>query len=908
VPVAVSGAHVVGSQATPDGAVDDADADSIEADCVEGAIDWASAVEADGSMSEDLKTRLLTYCEEVREWLSADQQVELRRAAHERQSANLSSRNADYHAKQGESVDDAEAVFNPGQKRVLAELAQTVMEMDVRLQAIDTFVNRLKDAPLMVQLAHVRASLRKHFDILREGAHHYLLFLLGIDAPGAHHERVEIASWMTPAALSDVEIKALVDSVLQGMADDERCAISVSNGLVLVADGANANVLYKHVDGCTYLGDVNAAAHAALREHEKAAMLAEGNYSKFVPGRLPNMRKALYQRASEAYNRALLAADVPPLLGSRHVLVRPHPVAADIAVADGPLQAAVTHARTLYAESRVLAASAPDTSRTPSTPSTGESDTHRFKRLSSCDKMADASIKYSAVLQELGLLITGTRGKTRLPGTLREWIDTLELFFKQHPEHPSHPQPSAAPQRAVPAAAGASTHAGSASKDWHPSATQERAMLQQFVLGKGVWGQAPSEQVCSEADAGHVTGELLGAWRQLVRAMGHTQDRAALEAAVLPFLVSELAQNANKVHRGVISQMHLPPSFAVELGQVTMLLTANSITGGLIWRQNDMPHKFKNVACSSASQVKASAKSPGSRGPVLVDAVAMLQHAMLAQDRFALIASQLSGLSDPQCMASCLDAILNIPFQHVLAQTQHTKGTAAVLSLIRGISAAYDAPGLTTQFRAQALRRWIAFDDEVRSTSLYQSAKEPEHVLGFATSQLKALRANCEQHLHSMTLRLARRPAVLGPVSNCERGINSYPNECQFGVVASIHGYKPDAAAIARTCRRIGRLRNIRSGPRKFVMFTSLKSSYDHQEHAAPVKNVRALAWNDGSRLRDVPAHDALHTMFETRGRSTLARLQRLRRVVVTSGRGHAKTRGDSRMLQLADTIARDQL
>ena len=73
---------------------------------MEGAIDWASAVEADGSMSEDLKTRLLTYCEEVREWLSADQQVELRRAAHERQSANLSSRNADYHAKQGESVDN----------------------------------------------------------------------------------------------------------------------------------------------------------------------------------------------------------------------------------------------------------------------------------------------------------------------------------------------------------------------------------------------------------------------------------------------------------------------------------------------------------------------------------------------------------------------------------------------------------------------------------------------------------------------------------------------------------------------------------------------------------------------------------------------------------------------------------
>ncbi len=143
----------------------------------------------------------------------------------------------------GTGIDsESSPVFNPGQKRVLAEMSQNVLDMEVRLQAIDTFVRRLHDAPLMLQLAHVRMTIRKHFDILREGAHEYLLFLLVLEAPGAHHETIEVAFWLTPAKLSDLQIKMLVEEVLHGLADDDLCAISIRNGMGLVADGANANV------------------------------------------------------------------------------------------------------------------------------------------------------------------------------------------------------------------------------------------------------------------------------------------------------------------------------------------------------------------------------------------------------------------------------------------------------------------------------------------------------------------------------------------------------------------------------------------------------------------------------------------------------------------------------------------
>jgi len=151
-------------------------------------IDWESATMVDRSMSEELKTRLRTYCVDLRSWLGADEQRNVRDSAHTRQRVALQSRNADYRSSVDATGIDRESspVFNPGQKRVLAEMSQNVLDMEMRMQAIDSFVRRLHDAPLMVQLAQVRTTIRKHFDILREGAHEYLLFLLGLEAPGAH--------------------------------------------------------------------------------------------------------------------------------------------------------------------------------------------------------------------------------------------------------------------------------------------------------------------------------------------------------------------------------------------------------------------------------------------------------------------------------------------------------------------------------------------------------------------------------------------------------------------------------------------------------------------------------------------------------------------------------------------------
>ena len=79
---------------------------------------------------------------------------------------------------------------------------------------MDHFVTHLREAPTVVQLMHVRSALRRHFDLLRVGAHHYLLVLLGIDAPGAHGESTEVASWLTPVKMTDEESKEVIEMVL----------------------------------------------------------------------------------------------------------------------------------------------------------------------------------------------------------------------------------------------------------------------------------------------------------------------------------------------------------------------------------------------------------------------------------------------------------------------------------------------------------------------------------------------------------------------------------------------------------------------------------------------------------------------------------------------------------------------
>ena len=153
------------------------------------------------------------------------------------------------------------------------------------------------------------------------------------------------------------------------------------------------------------------------------------------------------------------------------------------------------------------------------------------------------------------------------------------------------------------------------------------------------------------------------------------------------------------------------------------------------------------------------------------------------------------------------------------------------MALLRGVSAAFDSPGLTWEFRKQAMLNWIFFDDHVCRKSMHKIdtsgsdwANEPETVAGFPSSQLKALRCNCEMLLQYTDVRRAMRSGTMGPVLVCERCINSYSCEERFSRVAGIHGYKPSAAAIASTCAAIGRLSAISVGPRDFCMYVSKKS------------------------------------------------------------------------------------
>ncbi len=88
---------------------------------------------------------------------------------------------------------------------------------------------------------------------------------------------------------------------------------------------------------------------------------------------------------------------------------------------------------------------------------------------------------------------------------------------------------------------------------------------------------------------------------------------------------------------------------------------------------------------------------------------------------------------------------------------------------------------------------WIFFDDHVRRKSMHKIeasgsdwANEPEAVAGFPSSQLKALRCNCEMLLQYTDVRRAMRSGTMGPVLVCERGINSYACEERFSRVAGI--------------------------------------------------------------------------------------------------------------------------
>ena len=71
---------------------------------------------------------------------------------------------------------------------------------------------------------------------------------------------------------------------------------------------------------------------------------------------------------------------------------------------------------------------------------------------------------------------------------------------------------------------------------------------------------------------------------------------------------------------------------------------------------------------------------------------------------------------------------------------------------------------------------------------------------------------------------------------------------------------------------------------------------------------MQASRWNDGSRLANIDSQSAQYNLFETRGPHTIARLLRIKCIVMPSGREYAKKRGDTRMLHLAEAAIQPEL
>jgi hypothetical protein len=264
---------------------------------------------ADAKQSAAQQMRLTDYCTVVRKWLSEDAQLETRKLAQEKRCRDLNDCAREYES----AAKNQTASFNTGQKKQIVWLAYEVLLGETQLQIVDHFVTHLREAPTVVQLMHVRADLRRHFDLLRVGAHHDLLVLLGIDSPGAHGESTEVSSWLTQVKMTDQESKEVIEMVLTALAADVNARHSVKRGMLLTADCANASLLYRHIDGCTYLGDVFTQAHTELRRFISETLTNAG-FTNLVPARLPLLRDALYARASQTYARALkLAGELPRL-------------------------------------------------------------------------------------------------------------------------------------------------------------------------------------------------------------------------------------------------------------------------------------------------------------------------------------------------------------------------------------------------------------------------------------------------------------------------------------------------------------------------------------------------------------------------------------------------------------------
>ena len=156
----------------------------------------------------------------------------------------MEEKNAEYaktNAARGVSDGDAPIAFNPGQKIQLARLASDVLASELRQQTIRSFVESLAEAPTAVQLTHARPALKAHCNSLLTAAHHYLVFHLGVDAPGAHHECALAASWLTPTKMTDEQTTEVVNTVLEALAADDWASVAIKKGLVLAADGANAS-------------------------------------------------------------------------------------------------------------------------------------------------------------------------------------------------------------------------------------------------------------------------------------------------------------------------------------------------------------------------------------------------------------------------------------------------------------------------------------------------------------------------------------------------------------------------------------------------------------------------------------------------------------------------------------------
>lgn len=223
---------------------------------------------------------LLNFCEDARKWLSSEEQTRIRTEALEKRRAALRDKQAVYSTRMRRADDSGvhrytaeqtaagsapESAMNPGQKKQVAALAKAVLDCEIWGKEIESYVSVLRDAPVEVQMRQVRSVLRKQCNMSLDAAHHYLAFHLGCDAPGAHDVSFLVASWLTPAGMIDEDVTFVLEQVLDGLAKNDWAKVAISQGLVVAADGANAKVLYEHLDGIKYLGDVFADAHTDMR-------------------------------------------------------------------------------------------------------------------------------------------------------------------------------------------------------------------------------------------------------------------------------------------------------------------------------------------------------------------------------------------------------------------------------------------------------------------------------------------------------------------------------------------------------------------------------------------------------------------------------------------------------------------